>query len=95
MPKLLLLSCCAPCSCAVIDKLAKENVDFAVLFYNPNISPAAEYEKDGRKTNGFVYRGIFPSFLWNTIRIIGLKQSKDWKTNRNGADVVLFVFTCG
>ena len=45
MPKLLLLSCCAPCSCAVIDNLAKENVDFAVLFYNSNISPAAEYEK--------------------------------------------------
>lgn len=45
MPKLLLLSCCAPCSCAVIDKLAKEKVDFAVMFYNPNISPVREYEK--------------------------------------------------
>lgn len=45
MSKLLLLSCCAPCSCAVIEKLAKEKADFAVLFYNPNISPAEEYEK--------------------------------------------------
>ena len=43
--KILLLSCCAPCSCAVIEKLARENADFAVLFYNPNIRPYEEYAK--------------------------------------------------
>lgn len=43
--KLLLLSCCAPCSCAVIEKLARDKVDFAVYFDDPNIMPAAEYEK--------------------------------------------------
>ena len=41
--KLLLLSCCAPCSVAVIEKLAREKADFTVLFYNPNIRPEAEY----------------------------------------------------
>ena len=45
MPKLLLLSCCAPCSCAVIAKAAREHADMTVLFYNPNIQPRAEYEK--------------------------------------------------
>lgn len=44
-PKILLLSCCAPCSCAVIEKMAQEEFDFAVAFYNPNIRPFAEYEK--------------------------------------------------
>ncbi len=43
--KILLLSCCAPCSCAVIEKMAREGYDFAVAFYNPNIVPAGEYEK--------------------------------------------------
>ena len=43
--KLLVLSCCAPCSCAVIKKLADDGVDATVLFYNPNIYPSAEYEK--------------------------------------------------
>lgn len=43
--KFLLLSCCAPCSCAVISKLAEQGADFAVAFYNPNIRPLAEYEK--------------------------------------------------
>ncbi len=43
--RFLLLSCCAPCSCAVIQKLSEEKADFAVLFYNPNIRPLAEYQK--------------------------------------------------
>ncbi len=43
--RFLLLSCCAPCSCAVIQKLAEEKKDFAVVFYNPNIRPYSEYQK--------------------------------------------------
>ena len=43
--RLLLLSCCAPCSCAVISSLAEQKKDFTVLFYNPNIAPEAEYQK--------------------------------------------------
>ena len=44
--KLLLLSCCAPCSCAVIKKLAEDKTrHFTVLFYNPNIDSAEEYQK--------------------------------------------------
>lgn len=43
--KILLLSCCAPCSCAVIKTLAEQKKNFAVVFYNPNIRPYAEYIK--------------------------------------------------
>ena len=43
--RFLLLSCCAPCSCAVIKTLAENKADFAVLFYNPNIRPFSEYQK--------------------------------------------------
>lgn len=43
--RFLLLSCCAPCSCAVIKTLAERGEDFAVLFYNPNIRPLEEYKK--------------------------------------------------
>ena len=46
MKKLLLHSCCGPCSTAVIDKLLKET-DYLidVYYYNPNIHPEAEYIK--------------------------------------------------
>ena len=45
MMRFLLLSCCAPCSCAVIKILAEEKQNFTVAFYNPNICPQAEYVK--------------------------------------------------
>ena len=43
--KILLLSCCAPCSSSVIEKLKNDGVDFEVIFFNPNIHPLAEYLK--------------------------------------------------
>ena len=43
--KILLLSCCAPCSCAVIEKIAGDDNEWEVAFYNPNIVPVEEYKK--------------------------------------------------
>ena len=42
--KILLHSCCAPCSSAVITFLTKY-FDITILYYNPNISPIEEYNK--------------------------------------------------
>ena len=44
MPKILLHSCCGPCSSSVLELLAKY-FDVTVLWYNPNLYPEAEYEK--------------------------------------------------
>ncbi len=43
VPTLLLHSCCAPCSSYVLEYLS-EYFKITVLYYNPNISPAKEYE---------------------------------------------------
>ncbi len=43
-PSILLHSCCAPCSSAVITRL-KDNFNITVLYYNPNIEPYEEYLK--------------------------------------------------
>lgn len=43
-PTILLHSCCAPCSTAVIERL-KDYFDITILYYNPNIEPFEEYEK--------------------------------------------------
>jgi len=45
MDKLLLVSCCAPCSVGVITDLVNQKQDFTVLFYNPNIQPQQEYQR--------------------------------------------------
>lgn len=41
--KVLLHSCCGPCSTACIERL-KEYVDVTIIYYNPNIEPQDEYE---------------------------------------------------
>ena len=42
--KLLLHACCAPCSSAVLEKLANF-FDITIYYYNPNISDQKEYNK--------------------------------------------------
>lgn len=44
IPNLLLHTCCAPCSSAVIEYLS-DYFNITVYYYNPNISPVEEYEK--------------------------------------------------
>lgn len=41
--KLLLHTCCAPCSSEVIEALLASDVDFTIFFYNPNIHPQKGY----------------------------------------------------
>ena len=47
--KLILMSCCAPCSAGAIQQLANGEIDgiddFIVMFFNPNIFPESEYQK--------------------------------------------------
>jgi len=42
--KLLLHSCCAPCSGELMEALIVSEIDFTIFFYNPNIHPLKEYE---------------------------------------------------
>ena len=42
--KLLLHTCCAPCSVYCIQKLRKDNIEPVVYWYNPNIHPYMEYK---------------------------------------------------
>lgn len=42
--KLLLHSCCAPCSGEVMEAITASGIDYSIFFYNPNIHPAREYE---------------------------------------------------
>ncbi len=44
VPRLLLHSCCAPCSSYVLEYLS-QYFEITVLYYNPNIFPEEEYRK--------------------------------------------------
>ena len=42
--KLLMHTCCAPCSVYCIDSLRAENIEPTLFWYNPNIHPYIEYK---------------------------------------------------
>lgn len=42
--KVLLHSCCAPCSGEVMEAMLASGIDLTIFFYNPNIHPKKEYE---------------------------------------------------
>ena len=42
--KLLLHSCCAPCSGEVMEAIIASGIEFTIFFYNPNIHPKKEYD---------------------------------------------------
>lgn len=42
--KVLLHSCCAPCSGDLMERLIDRGIELTIFFYNPNIHPKKEYE---------------------------------------------------
>ena len=54
-PKLLLHSCCAPCSSYVLEYLS-QYFQITVFYYNPNIYPEEEYVKRVEEQKGFIRR---------------------------------------
>ena len=42
--KLLMHTCCAPCSVYCIDELRSENIEPVIYWFNPNIHPYMEYK---------------------------------------------------
>lgn len=55
VPRLLLHSCCAPCSSYVLEYLSRY-FEITVYYYNPNISPKEEYEKRAAEQKSLIER---------------------------------------
>ena len=73
--KILLHSCCAPCSTAVIERLADE-FDITILYYNPNIFPEEEYYK--RKNEELKYIEIYNSNHNDKIKFMDTPSLKNF-----------------
>ncbi len=52
--KVLLHSCCAPCSSAIIECLLANDITPTIFYYNPNIYPQEEYETRKAETIRYV-----------------------------------------
>jgi predicted adenine nucleotide alpha hydrolase (AANH) superfamily ATPase len=60
--RLLLHSCCAPCSSTCLERL-KEHFSVTVLYYNPNIDEREEYEKRKAEQIRFLQETGWADFL--------------------------------
>lgn len=65
IPKLLIHSCCAPCSSYCLEYLS-EYFEITVLYYNPNIFPKEEYDYRAEEQRRFIE--LFPAK--NKIKLI-------------------------
>lgn len=76
--KILVHSCCAPCTTATLEKIISDhNADIEVFYYNPNISPAEEEAKRFAELSSYLEkryggrimltRGKYDSERWNSL----------------------------
>ena len=85
-PRLILHTCCAPCSSSVLEKLEKF-FDISIYYFNPNIAPEEEYDRrlaelrfflrsTGREKN---IKLIEPEYnhLHFLTRVSGLEEEKE------------------
>jgi hypothetical protein len=73
--KVLLHSCCAPCSCALMESMLASNIELAVFFYNPNIDPYSEYERRKRENIRFAAKLGIPFIDADEDRDAWLKRT--------------------
>lgn len=58
--RVLVHSCCAPCSCEVIETMLRSGIDLTIFFYNPNIHPRHEYEIRKQENIRFAQKRAIP-----------------------------------
>ena len=81
VPRLLLHSCCAPCSSYVLEYLNRY-FEITVFYYNPNIYPESEYTKRIWEQQELISRMPFvhrcPSWQALTTRSGSMRWPGDW-----------------
>ncbi|NDV47415.1 diacylglucosamine hydrolase [Paludibacter sp. 221] len=77
--KVLLHTCCAPCSAAIIEWLLNNGMEPVLFYYNPNIYPDNEYEIRKNECTKYVNK--------LNIKIIDADYNhKDWRKSISGLE---------
>jgi len=82
--KLLLHSCCAPCSGEVMEALLASGIEYTIFFYNPNIHPKKEYELRKEENIRFAEKHNVPIIDADYDRDEWFKRAKgmEWEPER-------------
>jgi len=82
--KVLLHSCCAPCSGEIMEKMICRGIDLTIFFYNPNIHPRQEYELRKNENIRFAKKLKIPFIDADYDRDTWFKRAKgmEWEPER-------------
>lgn len=90
--KLLLHSCCAPCSGEVMERIAEAGINYSIYFYNPNIHPRKEYELRKNENIRFAEKnGIeFIDADYDTDNWFARAKGLEWEPERGARCTMCF-----
>ena len=82
--RLLLHSCCAPCSGEVMEAIQASGIEYAIYFYNPNIHPAKEYELRKQSNIEFANKHgiLFIDADYDTDRWFARAKGLEWEPEK-------------
>ena len=92
--KLLLHSCCAPCSGEVMEAILASGIEFTIYFYNPNIHPLKEYLIRKEENIRFAQKFGIPFIDADYDRQEWFDRAKGMNGSRSAAFVVPCVLIC-
>ena len=92
-PSLLLHSCCGPCSSYVMEYLA-QYFDITIFYYNPNISPAAEFQFRAEEQQRLIREMDLGVSSENMSRSASFPWQRDTKRNRRAANAASSAIVC-
>lgn len=90
--KVLLHSCCAPCSGEVVETMVESGVEPTVFFYNPNVHPRREYELRKASDQAFCDKLGVPHVDgdYDTKRWFQRTRGLEWEPERGARCTVCF-----
>jgi len=90
--KVLLHSCCAPCSGEIMEAMVQSGIQMTIFFYNPNIHPKDEYEIRKNENIRFAKKMNIPFIDADYDRDNWFKRVKglEWEPERGKRCTVCF-----
>jgi predicted adenine nucleotide alpha hydrolase (AANH) superfamily ATPase len=90
--KVLLHSCCAPCSGEVMEAMLASGIDYTIYFYNPNIHPKREYllRKDENIRFAEKHRVPFVDADYDKGNWLARAKGMEWEPERGARCTMCF-----
>lgn len=92
--KLLLHSCCAPCSGEVMEAIQASGIDYTIFFYNPNIHPQKEYEIRKEENIRFAHKHGVPFIDADYDTDNWFARARGWNGNPSAACAARCALIC-